>query len=84
VVQGLAVLEPDGTDEYLWLLFGEWIKSLTSEQRHKIGIITLEEYKELKRKRRKLRRIRMRIAELEDEIAERRLAIYESDLSAWL
>ncbi len=49
-----------------------------------MGLVTVEELKESKRKRRKMKRLRMRIAELEDEIAERRITIYGSDLSQWL
>ena len=73
------MLESDGTDEYLWVLLAEWLKSLPLTQLHKMGLVAVEELKELKRKRRKMRRLRVRIAELEDEIAERRITIYGSN-----
>jgi hypothetical protein len=73
-------VESDGTSSYLWLLFAEWVKSLTPEQRWRGGIVTIEEGREIKRKFRALRKLRQRMAS--EPLDENTLAEIDTELFA--
>ena len=78
----------DGVNEYLILLLCEWMRKLPSETLRKHGWMKEDDFVALvescKMVEAENQMLRLRIAKLQDAIAEKRIILDEADLSSWL